>query len=41
MKLRRRKVIADYAHEIDALYGGPVSAEPAKKRGLFGRLKKN
>lgn len=26
MKLRRRKVIADYAHEIDTLYGGPVSA---------------
>ena len=41
MKLRRRKVIADYAYEIDALYGGPVSAEPAKKRGLFGRAKKN
>ena len=41
MKLRRRKVITDYAHEIDALYGGPVSAEQPKKRGLFGRAKKN
>lgn len=41
MKLRRRKVITDYAHEIDALYGGPVSAEKPKKRGLFGRGKKN
>ena len=41
MKLRRRKVITDYAHEIDALYGGPVSAEAPKKRGLFGRGKKN
>ena len=41
MKLRRRKVITDYAHEIDALYGGPVSSEKPKKRGLFGRSKKN
>ena len=28
MKLRRRKVLADYAYEVDALYGGPVSAQP-------------
>ena len=41
MKLRRRKVLADYAHEVDALYGGPVSAEPTKKRGFFHRSKKN
>ncbi|MBF1159628.1 MAG: AMP-binding protein, partial [Thermobifida sp.] len=41
MKLRRRKVVTDYAHEVDALYGGPVSAEAPKKRGLFGRGKKN
>ena len=41
MKLRRRKVLTDYAYEVDALYGGPVLAEPAKKRGLFSRLKKH
>jgi len=41
LKLKRRRVLADYADEVDALYGGPVSAEPAKKRGLFGRGKKN
>ena len=31
MKLRRRKVLTDYAYEIDALYGGPVSAEKVEK----------
>ena len=41
MKLRRRKVLADYAYEVDALYGGPVSAQPAKKRGFFARFTKN
>ena len=41
MKLRRRKVITDYAYEVDALYGGPVSAEEPKKGGFFRRLKKN
>ena len=41
MKLRRRKVLTDYAHEVDALYGGPVCAEPTKKRGFFHRSKKN
>ncbi|AKU64857.1 long-chain fatty acid--CoA ligase [Schaalia meyeri] len=40
MKLRRRKVLADYAFEVDALYGGPVSAEPTKKRRFFGLGKK-
>ena len=41
MKLRRRKVVTDYAYEVDALYGGPVSAQPAKKRGFFARFTKN
>ena len=41
MKLRRHKVLADYAYEVDALYGGPVSAQPAKKRGFFARFTKN
>ena len=41
MKLRRRKVLADYAHEVDALYGGPVSAQPAPKSHFFGFRKKN
>jgi len=41
VRLRRRKVLAAYAHEVDALYGGPVSAEPTKKRGFFHRSKKN
>ena len=41
MKLRRRKVLTDYAYEVDALYGGPVSAEPTKKHGFFRRAKKN
>lgn len=41
MKLRRRKVLADYTHEVDALYGGPVSAQPAPKSRLFGFRKKN
>ena len=41
MKLRHRKVLADYAYEVDALYGGPVSAQPAKKRGFFARFTKN
>ena len=41
MKLRRRKVLADYAYEVDALYSGPVSAQPAKKRGFFARFTKN
>ena len=38
MKLRRRKVIADYAHEIDELYGGPVEAtERPRRRFSFRR----
>ena len=38
MKLRRRKVIADYAHEIDELYGGPVeAAERPRRRFSFRR----
>ena len=28
-------------YEVDALYGGPVSAQPAKKRGFFARFTKN
>lgn len=38
MKLRRRKVISDYAHEIDELYGGPVEAtEKPRRRFSFRR----
>ena len=33
MKLRRRKVIADYAREIDELYGGPVEATEGRAAG--------
>ena len=40
MKLRRRKVLTDYAHEVDALYGGPVEAQP-KTRRRFSFLRRS
>ena len=38
MKLRRSKVLADYSHEVDELYGGP--AAPARERGLLRLLRR-
>lgn len=35
MKLRRGKVLHDFADEVDELYGGPVESAPAKRRRFF------
>ena len=37
MKLRRRKVLHDFADEVDELYGGPLESAPAKRRRFFRR----
>lgn len=39
MKLRRGKVLHDFADEVDGLYGGPVESAPAKRRRLFRRAR--
>lgn len=37
MKLRRGKVLHDFADEVDELYGGPLESAPAKRRRFFRR----
>jgi hypothetical protein len=39
MKLRRGKVLHDFADEVDELYGGPLEAAPAKRRRFFRRAR--
>ena len=39
MKLRRGKVLHDFAAEVDELYGGPVESAPAKHRRFFRRAR--
>lgn len=39
MKLRRGKVLHDFADEVDELYGGPVESAPAKRRRFFRRAR--
>ena len=39
MKLRRGKVLHDFADEVDELYGGPVEPAPAKRRRFFRRAR--
>lgn len=39
MKLRRGKVLHDFAGEVDELYGGPVESAPAKHRRFFRRAR--
>lgn len=39
MKLRRGKVLHDFADEVDELYGGPVESAPAKRRLFFRRAR--
>ena len=39
MKLRRGKVLHDFADEVDELYGGPVESAPAKHRRFFRRAR--
>ena len=39
MKLRRGKVLDDFADEVDELYGGPVESAPAKRRRFFRRAR--
>ena len=39
MKLRRGKVLHDFADEVDELYGGPLESAPAKRRRFFRRAR--
>lgn len=39
MKLRRGKVLHDFADEVDELYGGPLESTPAKRRRFFRRAR--
>ena len=39
MKLRRGKVLHDFADEVDELYGGPLESAPAKRRHFFRRAR--
>lgn len=39
MKLRRGKVLHDFADEVDELYGGPIESAPAKRRRFFRRAR--
>ena len=39
MKLRRGKVLHDFADEVDELYGGPVESAPVKRRRFFRRAR--
>ena len=39
MKLRRGKVLHDFADEVDELYGGPLESAPAKRRLFFRRAR--
>ena len=39
MKLRRGKVLHDFADEVDELYGGPLGSAPAKRRRFFRRAR--
>ncbi|WP_315579937.1 AMP-dependent synthetase/ligase [uncultured Actinomyces sp.] len=39
LKLRRGKVLHDFADEVDELYGGPVESAPAKRRRFFRRAR--
>jgi len=39
MKLRRGRVLHDFADEVDELYGGPLESAPAKRRRFFRRAR--
>ena len=39
LKLRRGKVLHDFADEVDELYGGPLESAPVKRRRFFRRAR--
>ena len=39
LKLRRGKVLHDFADEVDELYGGPLESAPVKRRRFFRRTR--